>query len=140
MAETMLTCAVQLQALSEGEIGLAFELRNPGRQSVQLSYFQPFADFDLVAEAADGPVTVVQPAYDTGVSPVDVAVASGQSVRIATPIRLRFDSQVSPAGGDVPTRWSLQHAPAPLTLRFTLHLQGAEVAPCETRLDPKRLK
>jgi hypothetical protein len=135
-----LNCTALLSARSDGEIGLAFELRNPGVQPVKLTYFQPYIQFDLVAEAADGQVPIVQPAYDTGVRPVNLTLDGGQTARIETPIYLRFDPNVAPSGGDQPKRWSLRHAPAQLTLRFTLRLNGAEVAPCEVRLNPSQLK
>ena len=62
--------------------------------------------------------------------------AAGTSARIETPIRLRFDPDVPPSGGDVPTRWTLQHDPVRVVLRATPHLEGAPVGLCEARWVP----
>ena len=136
MDASRLSCTIELTPAGGGEVALAFGLRNPGEQPVTVRYFRPFVGFALTARAEDGDVRIVQPAYDSGVQRVTATLAPGETVRLATPFRLRFDPNVPPSGGDVPTRWSLRHAPVPVVLRATLDLSGATVEPCETRWDP----
>jgi hypothetical protein len=132
-----LDCTLHLSSATGRETGLAFELRKSGGQAVTVEYYAPFFGFDLTARAADGDVPVVQPHFDIGVQPVSATIAPGTSVRIETPVRLRFAPNVDPSGGDDPMVWSLRHAPAPVVVRVTLHLDGATVNPCEARWQPK---
>lgn len=132
-----LACTLQLVPAGGREIGLAFELRNPGARAVTAQYFNPFLDFALTAHADDGEIPIVQPGYDTGQQPIAVTIPAGESIRIETPIRLRFDPDVPPSGGNVPTVWTLQHTPVPVLLRATLSLEGVTVGPCEARWVPK---
>src|SRR5690349_405025 len=138
--DTLLTCTLQLAPAGHGAIGLAFLLANPGTEAVAVEYFQPFIDFELAVEAADGPIPVVQPAYESGAGPVAVTIAGGATARIETPIRLHFDPHIAPSGGDVPAVWTLRHAPVPVRVTVTLHLSGARVAPAEAAFDPQEPK
>jgi hypothetical protein len=138
MADTNLSCALALTPLPDGDIGLTFHIRNAGRELARISYYEPFTDFDLAVEATDGAVPLVQPHYDIPVRPVTRTLGVGQIVQLNTPIRLRFDPTVPPSGGTVSTRWSLRHAPAAVTIRATVRVNGATIAPCETRYDPER--
>jgi hypothetical protein len=131
-----LACTLQLVPTGGQEIGLAFELRNSGDRVVTAHSFTPFLDFVLTARADDGEIPIVQPGYDTGQQPIVMTIPAGESNRIATPIRLRFDPDVPPSGGDDPTIWTLQHAAVPVLLRATLSLEGATVSPCEARWVP----
>ena len=131
-----LTCTLDLTPAGGGEVGLAFGVGNPGSRPVTVQYYRPFIGFDLTADAADGRVPLVQPGYDVGVQPVTQTIGAGETVQIATPIRLRFDPQVAPSGGAEPTLWTLKHAPAPVHLQVTLRLSGATVAPCSAQFDP----
>ena len=136
MDDAELTCELRVTPTAAGDIGLAFDVRNPGAEAVTVRYFRPFTGFELAVEAEDGPVAVIQPAYDTPVRPHSATIAPGAGIHIDTPIHLRFDPDAPPSGGDAPTRWSLAHAPAPVRLRATLQLMGVAVAPCEARFDP----
>jgi hypothetical protein len=140
MPKETLTCTLKLTPIDGGDVGMTFDLRNPGNQPVNLQYFQPFVEFSLTAQAQDGDVPLVQAHYDTGVQPISQTLGPGQSFQLETPIRLRFDPNVDPSGGNVLTRWTLRHAPVPVTLRATLHFDGLSVAPCEARLNPSQLK
>jgi len=131
-----LACSLHLSPAGAGETGLAFELRNTGDRPVTVQYFRPYVAFDLTARTDGTEIAIVQPAYDTGLQPVTVTIPAGESARIETPIRLRFDPDVPPSGGDVPTRWTLQHDPVPVVLRATPHLEGAPVGLCEARWVP----
>jgi hypothetical protein len=131
-----LACTLQLLPTGGSEIALAFEVRNAGGRPVTARYFRPYLDFELTATAADGPVPIVQPIHDTGLYPVEVTIEPGKTAHIETPIRLRFDPDVPPSGGDVPTVWTLRHAPVPVVLRAILRLDGATVGPCEAKWQP----
>ncbi len=132
-----LTCDLELTpALAGEEIGLAFQVHNTGDAPVELHYFVPFIGFDLEVMADDGPVSLVQPGYDTGVRPTTQTIPGGETAQVDTPIRLRFDPQVGPAGGAVPTVWSLRHVPAPIVVRATLKFRDMVVGPCESQFDP----
>src|SRR5436305_9179176 len=58
-----LTCTLALTPAG-GEVGLAFQVRNPGSRPVTVQYYRPLIGFDLTADAADGRVPLVQPGYD----------------------------------------------------------------------------
>jgi hypothetical protein len=136
MTNYQLTCELDLIP-RQSEVGLGFNLQNVADKPITFRYFMPFADFELKAFTdEDQPIPIIQPAYDTGVQPVSVTVAAGETIRIETPIRLQFDPNMAPAGGDDPTLWTLQHAPTPVRLQVTMHLGELEVAPCETRWEP----
>jgi hypothetical protein len=137
MQATEPTCDLELiPDATDHEIGLAFLVRNPGDSPLELRYFVPFIGFDLTVTADDGPVQVIQPAYDTGVQPRTESIRGGGAARLETPIKLRFDPQVGPAGGDIPTIWSMRHAPTPITVRVTLRFQNLVIGPCERRFIP----
>lgn len=136
MENGMLHCHLVLTPGAGDETAIAFDVRNPGRQAVTIHYFEPYIDFDLTARAADGPVSVVQPGYDTRARPATLTLDPGQTARIRTPFRLRFDPSVAPSGGEVPTVLTLRHAPARVRLVATMRLEGATPAPCEVEFDP----
>jgi hypothetical protein len=137
MEEPTLACQLELHPVNSEEFALKFSVSNPSTRPAAVGYFEPYLDFDLKAYADDGEVPLIQPAYDGGVRPVKATIAPGETLRIETTIRLRFDPDVGPSGGNVPTLWTLRHAPAPVRLRATMRLGGAAVAPCETRLVPR---
>jgi hypothetical protein len=118
------------------DIGLAFSVHNPGQQPAMVSYFKPFIRFDLSVWAGEEPVRVTQPAYDVPAQPQTATIAPGESVRIDTPIRLRFAEGEQSLHLHQPTVWTLEHAPAPVLVRVLLHLEGAGVTPCERLYDP----
>src|SRR5438046_220519 len=105
----MLTCEVELMTIRDGggrrtEIGLTFKVRNAGYESITVGYFKPFIGFDLSVWAGEEPVRVTQPAYDVPAQPQTVVIAPGESVRIDTPIRLRFADDA--LGASQPTAWT----------------------------------
>ena len=131
---TDLTCELSLTRQADGDIGLAFDVLNPGDEPAGISFFRPFLGFELAVHADDGPVPVVQPAYSVGVAPAALTLRPGASTRIETPVRLRFEPDAPP--GDEPTRWSLRHEPVPVRVEATLMLNGQSVGPCEARFEP----
>jgi hypothetical protein len=137
MDDSGLECALSVRPEAGGDIGLAFDIRNSGREPQELELSEPFLAFDLTAEAGHGPIPVVQPAYDVPVRPRAERIEPGRAVRIETPVTLRFDPDVPPSGGDVPTRWSLPSEPVPVRLRATIRVDGHAFAPCEARFDPR---
>src|SRR5690242_18178515 len=94
-----LECGLELRPAPDGEIALAFEVRNPGDQPVEMRVFRPFFNFELTVQAEDGPVPVIQPPFNVRVQPETITVAPGETLRLATPIQLRFDTHVPPSGG-----------------------------------------
>jgi hypothetical protein len=137
MNDVMLTCELEALSTFGGEIALSFHLRNPSDHPINIRYFKPFVGFDLSVYADDGQISIVQPAYDTGLQPISITLAAGETTQIDTPIRLRFDPNVKTSGGDVPTLWTLRHLPVPVLLRAIVQLSGATVTPCEVRFSPK---
>ncbi len=71
------------------------------------------------------------------VQPDTMTIVPGATVRIETPVQLRFDPRVPPSGGDVSTRWSLPHVPVPVRVQAALQLTGVTVGSCEARFDPQ---
>jgi hypothetical protein len=138
MADNMLTCALVASANPDGTISLAFNLTNPGSQPIRIQYFEPFVTFDLTLRTPDGPAELIQPGLDLGLQPVQKTIAPGQSLQISTPVGLRFDPSIGPAGGDDPLIWSIRHTPAPLTIEATLRLSEVNIAPCTTTFSPGR--
>jgi len=137
MQATEPTCDLELTPdAANREIGMAFQVHNPGDSPIELRYFVPFIGFELTVTADDGPVQVVQPMYDTGVQARVVSIPGGGAARVETPIRLRFDPQIGPAGGDIPTIWTMRHAPTPITIRATLRFPNLAIGPCERRFNP----
>lgn len=137
MKDSTLACKLEASPINAEKFALSFSVSNSSPQPAAVEYFEPYLDFDLKAYADGGEVQLIQPAYDVGVRPVKATIAPGETLRIETTIRLRFDPDVGPSGGDDPTLWTLRHVPAPVLLRAAMRLGGATVAPCETRLVPR---
>lgn len=136
MNDVTLNCEMETIPTADGAF-IAFNLRNPENKTTTVQYFSPFSDFDLRAIAADGEVPLIQPTYDTGVQPMTLTIPAYESVRIDTPIQLRFDPNIGPSGGDVPTQWTLRCMPAPVLLLVKVRLNGATVLPCEAHFTPR---
>jgi hypothetical protein len=134
MAEpAILTCTLEIIRINPDEIKLAFLVLNPGQQPVRIHYLTPFIQFELSALASGQRIPVIQPAYEVGAQPVRRDIAPAETIRIETPFKLVFDPQVSPSGGDNPTRWTLKHRPVAVDLTAELRLGGASVVPCQAR-------
>jgi hypothetical protein len=131
-----LTCQIEAMPAGGGEVALAFLLANPGDGPVTIDYMAPFLDFELRAFAADAEVRIVQPMYDTGITPATLTIGAGEKARLATPIRLRFGPAPESAADDVPTVWTLDRPPSAVRLEATVHLEGVSVGSCQTRLEP----
>jgi hypothetical protein len=131
-----LTCQIETAPAGAGEVGLAFLLHNPGNQSVTVEHMVPFLDFALRAFAGDDEVRIVQPMYDTGITPTTLTIEPGETARLPTPIRLRFGPAPESAADDVPTVWTLDRAPGPVRLEATVDLGGVAVGPCVGHLEP----
>jgi hypothetical protein len=136
MENKALHCEIKALAIGAGQITLAFQINNLNYKPVAVRYFTPFAAFELQVFAGGEKVPVVQPAYETGLQPVDAVIPAGGSIMISTPIRLRFDPQVGPSGGNNPLVWSLVHVQAPVLIRAVLHLAGLTLEPCEVPVEP----
>jgi hypothetical protein len=136
MSEPYLTSAIELTPMVDGAVGLAFRITNASSTPVAVRYFQPLIDVELSVYAAGSPLTLIQPHYDARAQPVALTIEPGQTIRVATPFHLCFDPLAPPSGGNFPTRWSIRHEPAPVTLRALVRLGNIRVEPCETLYDP----
>jgi hypothetical protein len=120
---------------ADGEVRLAFIVRNRGPRAVALSWFEPFVSFSLEAEVGGVPARVVQGAYDGGMRPVTDVLDPGTQRRIPTPITLAFDPAPTLPDPTPPTRWRIAHEPVPTRLRATLRL-GEDRVTCVGELTP----
>lgn len=133
--EEQLECQIELITTDAGDIHLAFLVRNTGEEKVSFMYFEPFCDFELEVRSGELGLPLIQPLYDTGIRPVRVTLAEGIVKRIETPIYIRFDPDVGPAGGDEPTRWSIRHVPMPVVIEARVRL-GDETLFCRVDYSP----
>jgi hypothetical protein len=136
MDHPALTCQIEAMPAGSGEFALAFLVANPSNGPVTVDYSTPFLDFELRAFAADGEVRIVQPMYDTGITPTELTIDAGDSARLPTPIRLRYGPAPESAADDAPTVWTLDRAPVAVRLEATVHLGDVTVGPCQTQLNP----
>lgn len=137
MADHPIDCALEPSLTGDGEIALSFLLRNSTGGPVEVRYLAPMVDFDLTASIDGVEVPVFQPASDIGLQPASMTVPPGHAVRIATPIRLRYEPDVQRSADEVQTRWILRHAPGPTLLRASVRLGDAFTGTCEAWFDPQ---
>lgn len=113
---------VRVIVLPNGEdtYALMFELHNAGADPVNLSCYEPFMDFEVIASAGESPVPVHQPALDIAVREVSVRVAEGGATFLPTPVRLRI-REGAEAGVDG-FLWTIPRDPDAVWLQVLLHL------------------
>jgi hypothetical protein len=121
-------CRALVVAQSPGLYSVAFELTNPSATPLSLRTFEPFVQFQLRAEAAGSELPVHQPALDIGLQRKDLEIPAGGHLLLATPILLQLSAAAAAADRFT---WSIAHAPAGLSLIFTLDLPAPFDQPCQ---------
>lgn len=120
---------------SGGDWSIGFTLQNPTSQPIDATTHEPFASFALEVATDDGKrLELVQPALDVPVQAVPFHLAAHETRRIATPFRLRFDPEVTPAGGDDPFLWSIASARVAVVVSARLMFEGLPPLVAQTRL------
>lgn len=130
-----LVCSLEAIATADEKIALSFNLENLSNHAITLHYFEPFVQFRLTVDADDGRVEIVQPAYDTGLRRMTLTLETSENAQLQTPIQLVFNPDVEPAGGNIPTLWTLRHVSAPVVLRALVQLDGVPEMVCEAHFD-----
>jgi hypothetical protein len=130
-----LSCALVLTPIGDA-VAIAFRIGNPSERPVSLQHPIPFLNFELRAESDDGPIPIVQAAYDTGIAPREQVIPPHGEVRIDTPIRLRFDPNIAPSGGNDRRQWTLVAAPVPVRITARVRLV-AETLECQESWAPE---
>jgi hypothetical protein len=118
-----LECALVLHPL-DGDVSIAFAVRNSTAAPFTFRYLWPFADFELRASAHGEEVTVVVPAFDLGIEKRVATLEPGETIELQTPFRLRFDASVPPSGGDDWRVRSLRSDPVAVTVEAVVQLDG----------------
>lgn len=75
--------------LGEDRYALSFELHNSAAVAVHVTAYEPFLQFEVLADSEGGAVPVHQPPLDIGVRQVTISVPGGGSTVLQTPVRLR---------------------------------------------------
>lgn len=123
-------CRAILTPSADAEYSVRFELTNPTPRPIALDIYEPFLQLRVRAAADGAALAVVQPTLDIPINPTTVTVPAAGTLRLASPVRLRF--------GGAPSRdgfvWSIAHAPAGVELTFTLDLPAPFDQPFTTRL------
>jgi len=99
---------------------LHFELHNNGGAPIELSTYEPFTAFSVLATAAGKPLTVHQPALDIPVNPTTIYLPPRGTVTIETPIRLRISEGAEP--GNDGFVWTIAHEKEAVSLQIKLNL------------------
>jgi hypothetical protein len=107
---------------------LRFELQNRSTAMVEISTYEPFTAFSVVATAGTEQLTVHQPALDIPVKPQTIRVQPKATVVIETPIRLRISEGAEPGtNGFV---WTIPHDNKTVSLQVRLNLPGVSGILC----------
>ena len=128
-ARRLVSCRVVAFASGDATYGLRFGLRNHGTALLELSTYEPFTAFSVVATADDKPVTVHQPALDIPVNPITIHLPPGVTVTLVTPIRLRISEGADPGtNGFV---WTIEHDRETVSLQVSLRLPAPFDGTCQ---------
>lgn len=116
---------------------LTFLLKNASTRDIEVTFMEPFVSFSVEAVGTGGDrLEVVQPGLNLPVRPARRTISPGATLRLDTPIQIRFDATVPPSGGNDPMLWSIRSRPVEVKLRATLRLGGIEPQLVESRLGP----
>ncbi|HEX8107963.1 MAG TPA: hypothetical protein VF516_09565 [Kofleriaceae bacterium] len=132
------TLSATLELLPSGnDWSIGFTLNNPTAQAIDATIHEPFASFTVEVATDDGKrLELVQPALDVPVHPVPFHLGAGETMRLATPFRLRFDPKVPPAGGDDPFLWSIASVRVSVVISARLTIEGLAPIAAQAHLHP----
>lgn len=122
------SCRIIAAASDDAIYSLHFELRNQGVSLIELSTYEPFTAFSVLATADGKPLPVHQPALDIPVNPTTIRLPPRRMVSLETPIRLRI------AEGAVPGTdgfiWTIARAKESVFLQVKLDLPAPFAVLC----------
>jgi hypothetical protein len=122
------SCRVIATASGDAIYSLHIELRNHGTKSVELSTYEPFTAFSVLATADSKPLTVQQPTLDIPVNPTTIRLPPRVTVTIETPIRLRISEGAEPGiNGFI---WTIASAKDTVSLQIKLDLPAPFAVLC----------
>jgi hypothetical protein len=132
-ARRWVSCRVIAFASGDATYGLRFELRNRGTAPIELSTYEPFTAFSVLAKVDNKPVTVHQPALDIPVNPITIHLPPGVTVTLVTPIRLRISEGADPGmNGFV---WTIEHDKETVSLQVSLRLPAPFASTCPVLIE-----
>lgn len=121
-------CRAIAAAAGDSIYSLHFELQNHGTSVIELSTYEPFTAFSVLATADSNPLKVHQPALDIPVNPTTIRLPPGVIVTLRTPIRLRILEGAAPVtDGFV---WTIAHAKETVSLQIKLDLPAPFAVLC----------
>ena len=107
---------------------LHFELRNRGAALIELSIYEPFTAFSVLATAESTPLIVHQPALDIPVNLTTIRLPPSVTVTLETPIRLRIAEGAEP--GTDGFVWTIAQRKEMVSLQIKLDLAAPFGALC----------
>jgi hypothetical protein len=115
---------------------LAFSLRNDGPRELTTQIIEPFLQYEIaVATPGGSRLSVAQPAFNVAGRPRALVLPAGSTVRLDTPIRLRFDPAAPPSGGSDAMVWSIRSPKQPVRVQVTLDLPGVGAQVARSHID-----
>lgn len=116
--------------------GLAFSLSNNTSRDLTTHILEPFLQYEIEVVTRDGSkLPIAQPAFNVQGQPRSLVLPSGATVKIETPIRLRFDPGAPPSGGHDPMVWSIRSPQQPVRVQATLELPGIGTLVSSSEID-----
>ena len=126
----MVSTSLELVPVGDGW-AVAFSLNNTTSHEVSGQIVEPFLGYQLEVATPDGTkLSIAQPAFNVIGRPRTLVLAAGATVRLETPIRLRFDPSVPPSGGPDRMVWSIRAPKQRVEVKATFEIPGlgAQVA------------
>jgi hypothetical protein len=131
MTSTSASCSAT--AIADDTYALTFQLQNRGAEAVNVELFEPFLQFEILAEDENGAVEVHQPALDIPVNSTSLTVPAGGTASLQTPVRLRLRDDADP--GSDGFVWTVQRAAGEVALGVHLTLPEPFDLVCPLELD-----
>lgn len=135
MSMTTCSCRVTAVASGDGRYSLHFELFNNGQAPIELSTYEPFTTFTVLAMAGDEPLTVHKPALDIPINHTILRVPAGGALTLVTPIQLRILEGAEP--GDDGFIWTIAEAKENVSLQIKLNLPDPFDLVCPVSFQPE---
>jgi len=131
------SCRVIAAACGDAIYSLHFELCNHGTVPIELSTYEPFIAFSVLATADSKPLTVHQPALDIPVNPMTIRLPPKVTVTLETPIRLRISEGAEP--GTDGFVWTIAHAKETVSLQIKLDLPAPFAVLCPVLFQDRKI-